>query len=443
MPEPAKPASAAPAVGSWFCASNKQKLGPFSWEQFRTLARTGQLKPDDMVFQHGTQRWLAASAVPGLFPIPPSPPPPPVPPPQDLTPLRPHAAVLRQQPAPLPRPSPRTISPWLFVLVAFLLGIGATIALSPLLHQNEEAASSALPQQEVQTATPRPTQRDLQQEMDRQLARVAVVWKDNPEQALELLNNRSACPPDLRDAVWHDFGQLCRFDRSRLTRSHGEVTALATTPNARQLASGGTDRTLRVWNVQSGQARHLLQGHKVAITAMAWRIDGKALLSGDRDGQLKYWDLQKGEERKGLFHSSDLLESKDSGGTIIALAFTPDGGTAAVARQSGPPAPNSGGRRVELWDAHKGQLRSVLRDVGGALAFSPDGRTLAVGGQLWDADTGTPRAARRPLSGEVRAVAFTPDGSALALGLDAGQRDGRLILDAQIWELSRPALSPQ
>jgi hypothetical protein len=448
MPEPAKPASAAPAVGpgasgAWFYARNKQKLGPFSWEQFRTLASTGQLKPDDMVFQQGTQRWLAASAVPGLFPPPPSAPPP-APPPANSTPLRRQDDVLTGLSAPAPASAQRAVSPWLLVLLAFLLGIGATIAFSPYFHRSEEAVPISTPQaEEVKNPTPRLPERDPQQELDRQLARVAVVWRDNPGQALELLNNPAACPPLLRDATWHDYEQLCRFDRSRLAQSHGEVTALAMTPDARQLASGGADRTVLVWNVRTGQARHVLRGHKAAVTALAWRADGLRLLSGDRDGQLKYWDLQRGEERKEFFHPSDLLESMDTGATIIALALTSDGGTAAVARQHAPQAPTSGGRRVELWDAHKGRLRSVLRDIAGPLAFSPDGRMLAIGEQLWDADSGTPRVTRRPFQGEVRAVAFTPDGAALALGVEAGQRNGLRILDAQIWDLTGAGSSPQ
>lgn len=54
--------------GPWFAAHNNQKLGPFSWPQFQQMAASGMLRGSDMVTQEGTERWVAASSVPGLFP---------------------------------------------------------------------------------------------------------------------------------------------------------------------------------------------------------------------------------------------------------------------------------------------------------------------------------------------------------------------------------------
>lgn len=441
MAEPVRPVSPppnpgtaqGPAAGSWFYASGKQRLGPFSWEQFRELARTGQLKPEDMVFQHGTQRWLTASTVPDLLPPPP----------------RPRASVSPPQDTrrvPAPAADRRASRFWLIALLAFLLGAGATVALLPYLHRTEEGKPPAPSDKEPNPPAPPPRQARSQVGCDRQLARVAVVWMQNPEQARAMLNDAGACPPESRDAAWHGYERLCRFDRSALSKSHGEVTALAVTPDTQQLASGGTDGVIRVWDVASGQTRGALRGHTGVVSALAWRGDGKALLSGGRDGQLKYWDLPRRGEMKDHFHSSNLLPSKEGGGTIRALALAPDGRTAAVARQDESQSANDQERRVELWDAQTGMLRTVLRDVAGPLAFSPDSVTLAVGGQLWDVQTATPRTPPRQLSGSVRAVAFTADGTALALGIDPPGVKDSSKLDAQIWELtafrSAPPLVP-
>lgn len=443
MPDPVRPVSPppnpdtpqGPGAGSWFYACGKQRLGPFSWEQLRELARTAQLKPEDMVFQHGTQRWLTASTVRGLFP-PPQPPRAAVPPPQDtrsLAALQARANPVSVVPPEAERPALRF---WLIALLAFLLGVGATIALLPNFHRTEEERPAALPDEEPNQPAPPARQARSQEAYDRQLARVAVVWMDNPAQALGMLNDAVACPPELHDASWHGYERLCRFDRATLTKSHGEVTALAATPGAQRLASGGTDGMIRVWDIPSGQERRTFRGHKGAISALAWRGDGNSLLSGDRDGQLKYWDLQRGSELKDHFHSSDLLSNRQGGWAIRALALAPDGRTAAVARRNDPQSTTAEGRRVELWDAQTGVLRTVLRDVAGPLAFSPDSRTLAVGGQLWDVNTGAPRSVWRQASGPVRAVAFTADGTALALGIDASRDQGPGKLDAQVWSLS-------
>src|SRR6516164_9826622 len=54
----------------WFLAKNRHKLGPFTANQLQEMARAGQLVPTDMVLSEGDPRWVAASAVKGLFPPP-------------------------------------------------------------------------------------------------------------------------------------------------------------------------------------------------------------------------------------------------------------------------------------------------------------------------------------------------------------------------------------
>ena len=54
----------------WFYARDKQKHGPFSWQQLRTLAKMGTLKPDDMLLQEGTRQWVRAATLRELFPSP-------------------------------------------------------------------------------------------------------------------------------------------------------------------------------------------------------------------------------------------------------------------------------------------------------------------------------------------------------------------------------------
>jgi hypothetical protein len=69
------PACAAPlpveqavaADSQWFYAQHKRKHGPVSWGQLRQLAGTGRVQPGDMILQAGGNKWLAASAIAGLF----------------------------------------------------------------------------------------------------------------------------------------------------------------------------------------------------------------------------------------------------------------------------------------------------------------------------------------------------------------------------------------
>lgn len=94
-----------------------------------------------------------------------------------------------------------------------------------------------------------------------------------------------------------------------------------------------------------------------------------------------------------------------------AVAFSPDGKTLASAHRDDP---------LRLWDVHTGQLRVMLtgyvNDVN-AIVFSPDGKTLAVANSyeilLWNAETGKQHTILEGHTGLVKAIAFTADGKSL------------------------------
>lgn len=70
---------------------------------------------------------------------------------------------------------------------------------------------------------------------------------------------------------------------------HQPVLALAFSPKATLLASGGEDYTIKLWHLKTGQAMNTLTGHTDVVTALAFSPDGKTLFSSSFDQTIQVW----------------------------------------------------------------------------------------------------------------------------------------------------------
>ncbi|MBI3409325.1 MAG: WD40 repeat domain-containing protein [Planctomycetes bacterium] len=97
----------------------------------------------------------------------------------------------------------------------------------------------------------------------------------------------------------------------------GGVACLAVSPNGKELASGGTDGAVIVWNLDEGQAKRTFKGHKGAVQCIAFVPDTPLVASGGADGSVRFWDATTGKEGR-------QAQSNVHPGGVTALAFFPE-----------------------------------------------------------------------------------------------------------------------
>jgi WD40 repeat protein len=217
-----------------------------------------------------------------------------------------------------------------------------------------------------------------------------------------------------------------RFSPRQLGDRHtGQSVAFS--PDGRTLASADpSDNHIRLWNVATSKQLGTPLGVHSAPVTVALSPDGRTLAVGSDDNTLQLWDVTRH-----LPLGAPLIGPHDVSGVRYSLAFSPDGRRLASVAD---PDPDS--YVFRLWDVASHSpvpdsaprykvVGGVIQNEASSVAFSPNGRTLALEISSGNADHSTVRLwdIRRhsqvggPIEpGPVSSFAFSPDGRTLALG---------------------------
>ena len=203
-----------------------------------------------------------------------------------------------------------------------------------------------------------------------------------------------------------------------LSGHRDEVNSVVFSPDSRLLASGSEDKTVRIWEVETGRGVRVLRGHENWVWSVAFSPDGRLLASGSHDNTVRLWEVETGREIRVL---------RGHGDDVLSVAFSPDGNLLASGSRD---------KTIRIWQVETGQQLRVLRGQAGevpAVAFSSDGRLLASGSsdntvRLWEVETGRGVRVLRGHEDWVWSVAFSADGRLLA----SGSLDDRTV---RLWQV--------
>ena len=220
-----------------------------------------------------------------------------------------------------------------------------------------------------------------------------------------------------------------------------QALSLTHSSDGRTLVSAGFDGVIHLWDMAEAKELAKLTGEMSAIRCVRFSPNGRTLASVSDDGLIRLWEISTRTLKMTSPGLSEAMRKAARFVSLDAVAFAPDGRSLAVAGGAGinPDVPEAI-YEVRVIDVQTGKSMWAHMGRGDrslSLAYSPDGKILACAGgsavQLWNARTGEPVRTVSPTRGGIFAVAFTLDAKSIIGGGSLGNHSAGQVT---LWDVA-------
>jgi WD40 repeat protein len=229
--------------------------------------------------------------------------------------------------------------------------------------------------------------------------------------------------------------EYCSLSLIYALKEHPSASVVAFSSDSKTLVSGGDDKALKVWDLNTGKLKQTIQSPSGKMLSVAISPDGKTIVSGGGDSMVRLWDLTTGKQKAML---------KGHMGDVVAVAIRPDGKTLVSV---------SWNAVIKIWDIATGRLQATYTPFrefpitlgpltigyggsnGRLLALSANGNIVLLREEdratTWNLMTGQLQTKFKVGFGNISSGNLSPDGKIAVIQYKTYKHDGNV----EVWDV--------